>query len=146
MNSKESAFNDVLVTVATSNTATYLLNRLHMHPLVKYLSDVFSSQQLKDKLLQELKIFDKSLEKTTIILLLIQAVIEKSGTKSLSTNVRTALQNSKVMWAQELLSLNQEAKRNSAMTVASFPYSPKLQSSACMSSSTSASFTIGDQS
>lgn len=139
MNSKESAFNDALVIVATSNTATYLINRLQRHPLVQYLGDTFSLQQLKAKLLLELKGFDKSLQATTVILLLTQAIVNKCGTKPIPTDVFATLKKSKVMWTNELLSIAQFVKRDSTVTVANFRSSPRVQSPAGPSS-TSSSF------
>lgn len=145
MNSKDSAFNDALVTVATSNTVTYLVNRLRPHPLVLYLADTFSPQQLEKKLLIELKSFDKSLQKTTVILLLTQAILNKAGNKPLPNAIYAALQKSRVMWVHDLVSLAQASKRDSTVTITRFRCSPRLQSHSS-ASSTSRSFTTRSQS
>lgn len=141
MNSKDSAFNDALVAVATSNTATYLYNRLRSHPLVQYLDDTFSLQQLKEKLFLELTGFDKSLQTTTVILLLTQAIIKKCSPKAIPSDVHAALKKSNVMWVRELLSFAQFVKHDSAVTVTSFRCSPRVRSPSS-SVSTSRSFTV----
>lgn len=145
MNPKESAFNDAKVIVATSNTATYLINRLRFHPLVKYLTENYSALRLNERLLLELKRFDKSLQQTTIILLLTQAILNKTGNKSLPAVVRKALAKSEVMWARELLSLSQATKRNSTVSVTNFPYSPSMEATS-VPTRTSVSYVRGDQS
>ncbi|HWW08142.1 hypothetical protein [Collimonas sp.] len=131
MSLKHSAFDDAMVAVGTANTTTYLLNRLRTHPLVQYLVEKFSIEQLSDKVLQELKNSDRSLQSTTIILLLTQAIIQKSSDAPIPTNVHNALQQSKVMWVSELLSVTQFSNRNYAMTVTklTIPNLPRTGSS-----------------
>ena len=117
---ENSAFEDALIAVATSNTATYLSNRLRPHPLVQYLVDCKSHKELVEKLSEELKRFDKTLEKTTIILLLVQAIINKSDGDTLPPKILSALDKSEVIWARELIQIASSKQQSTSTLAMSF--------------------------
>lgn len=137
----ESAFNDALVAVATANTSNYLVNRLRSHPLVDYLDDKYALNELTEKLLLELHDFDSSLERTTVILLLVQAILNKTGGKTLPQKISAALLKSKVLWAREILSMNRSKHSSLGHTVTTVDMTaPTQQRSSVFSSGASSSF------
>lgn len=126
MNDYQSAFRDAMLLVGTANTPTYLRNRLISHPLVTYLKEAFSTQELAKKLSSETKTFDNSIEKLTIIYLLVAATITKVEASKVDLEILSQLTKKRIPWLKEIIGLLSPASKSITNTVAIHKYKPAI--------------------
>jgi hypothetical protein len=122
MNNSKTAFTDVMLTVATANTAQFLFNRIEKHPIVKYMEDSFSASDLLTKYFEESQKEDQSIQQTTIVLLLVQAIFNKVPLDELPVTFKQSASNSTFLWVQDLFVLNFSKKKLTPVTFKAYSF------------------------
>jgi hypothetical protein len=145
MPNSRTAFTDVMLTVATANTAQFLFNRIEKHPIVQYLVDSFSMSDLLSKYFEESAKQDRSIQQTTIVLTLVQAILNKVPSEELPATFKQSARDSTFLWVKDLLLLNLSKKKVTPATFERYTFkgvaiSNPLQPRRVESSYTSAKF------
>lgn len=122
MPNSRTAFTDVMLTVATANTAQFLFNRIEKHPIVQYLVDSFSVSDLLTKYFEESAKQDRSIQQTTIVLTLVQAVLNKVPSEDLPATFKQSATDSTFLWVKDLLALNISKRKVTPATFETYTF------------------------
>ena len=122
MPNSRTAFTDVMLTVATANTAQFLFNRIEKHPIVQYLVDSFSVSDLLSKYFEESAKQDRSIQQTTIVLTLVQAILNKVPSEDLPATFKQSATDSTFLWVKDLLLLNLSKKKVTPATFEKYTF------------------------
>lgn len=121
------AFDDALMAVGTVNTPVFLYERLIRHPLVQYLHTTFTETERRERLSQEVKTYDGSLEKLTIVYSLLFSLFLESNPKKLAV-IESLLSKKSLPWIGELFRLFRHSRVSVNAGFSSHLYTEKLES------------------
>jgi hypothetical protein len=106
MDHSDIAFEEAVAVVATANSLVHLKKRLSKHPLVQYLAQGYSLDELQQKLIDEAESFDLTLHKATVVVLLVMALDQKLGEAPFPHEVRQSVERTAIHWAVRVMEVH----------------------------------------